>query len=284
MPPPFAIDAAGRLILCSAHRDGPGPIVRGRTLLRTIQIGMSSLKMMISSTALSPKTRFRSRPFHSEAEASVCPRSQRLGEENPLTFNAPHWPSRLPRRGARLPFVFAVAQQVVTLLTVRVVHALLVLVESCGRVSFRRRRQLAAGARRYRRFLDATPYLGLALKTCHCALMADTAVSAARPGTGPLLGRQAITTPSFLPLGALAGSGRRRLTSRRRNWSEHVPRSPQFRGPNLLHRRLPSNREADLCSRRVPRASTPSKPPCNDWGADQRSRRHPGASMFTRPL
>ena len=240
--------------------------------------------MMISSTALTSETRFRSRPFHSGAEASVCPRSQRLGIENPLTSGAPRWPSYPLRRGVRLPFVFAASQQVVTLLTVCVVRPRPALVESCGRVSFRRRRQLAAGARRYRRFLDATPYLGLALKTCHCALMADTAVSAARPGTGPLFGRQAITTPSFLPLGALAGSGRRRLTSRRRNWSEHVPRSPQFRGPNSLHRRLPSNREADLCSRRVPRASTPSKPPCNDWGADQRSRRHPGASMFTQPL
>ena len=252
--------------------------------MRAIQSGMSSWRMTISLTALSPKTRFRSRPCHAEAKASVCPRTPRLGEENPLTFSAPRWPSCLLRRGVRLRGVVAAAQQVVNLLTVCVVRPRPALVESCGRASFRRQRQLAAGARHYRRFLDATPYLGLDLKTCHCALMADTAVSAARPGTGPLFGRQAITTPSFLPLGALAGSGRRRLTSRRRNWSEHVPRSPQFRGPNSLHRRLPPNQEANLCSRRVPRASTPSKPPCNDWGADQRSRRHPGASIFTQPL
>ena len=283
MPPPFAIDAAGRLIPCSAHPGGPGPIVRNRTRLRVIQTGMSSWRMTISLTALSPKTRFRSRPCHAEAKASVCPRTPRLGEENPLTFSAPRWPSCLLRRGVRLHGVVAAAQQVANLLTACVVCPRPALAESCVHMSFRCQ-QRAMVARRYRRFLDATSRPALTLKTGHGAPMTDTAVSIARPGTGPLLDRQTITAPSFLPLGVLTGSGRGRLPSRQRDWSRHVPRSHQSRGPNSLHRRLPLNRRKDLCSRRVPRASMPSKPPCNDWGEDQRSRRHPGASMFTQPL
>ena len=250
--------------------------------MRAIQSGMSSLRMMISSTALSPKTRFRSRPCHAEAKASVSLRTPRLGEENPLTFSVPRWPSCLLRRGVRLHGVVAAAQRVANLLTAGVARPRPALAESCVRASFRRR-QRAMVARRYRRFLDATSRPALTLKTGHGAPMTDTAVSIARPGTGPLLDRQTITAPSFLPLGALAGSGRGRLPSRQRDWSRHVPRSHQSRGPNSLHRRLPSSRRAGLRSRRVPRASTPGKPPRSGRGAAQRSRRHPGPSMFTPP-
>ena len=140
---------------------------------------MSFLKMMISSTALTSETRFRSRPFHSGAEASVCPRSQRLGIENPLTSGAPRWPSYPLRRGVRLPSVFTAPPQVVTLLTVGVIRPLLAPAGNCGRVSFRLQRQrvvadvLATSAHRpshrkrrhYRRFIHAAPYLGLALGT-----------------------------------------------------------------------------------------------------------------------
>ena len=250
--------------------------------MRAIQSGMSSLRMMISSTALSPKTRFRSRPFHTEAKASVCPRTPRLGEENPLTFSAPRWPSCLLRRGVRLHGVVAAAQQVANLLTACVVCPRPALAESCVHMSFRCH-QRATVARRYRRLRDAASRPALTRKTGHCAPMTDMAVSVVRLGTGPLLDRQTITAPSFLPLGALAGSGRGRLPSRQRDWSRHVPRSHQSRGPNSLHRRLPSSRRAGLRSRRVPRASTPGKPPRSGRGAAQRSRRHPGPSMFTPP-
>ena len=220
-----------------------------------------------------------------------------------------------------MPSVFAAPPQVVTLLTVGVVRPLLAPAGNCGRVSFRLRRQrvvadvLATSAHRpshrkrrhYRRFIDAAPYLGLALGTCHCARMTDTPVSAACPGHGPLLGRQTVVRPSSLFPGTLVGSGRRRSILRRRNWSAHAPRSPRLRGPNSLPRRLPPDREADLCSRRVPRAPMPGQPPCKDWGADlrsrrvsstlmpiqpsredrgadPRSRRYPGTSIFVQPL
>ena len=126
MGPLPVTDAAGRSTRCSAHQDDPGlkvrgrtptrttvyrgdpgPKVRGRIFSRTTQSGMSFSKMTISSTTLTSETRFRSRPSHSGAEAPVCPRSQLLEIENPLTSGAPRWPSYPLRRGVRLPSVFA---------------------------------------------------------------------------------------------------------------------------------------------------------------------------------
>ena len=121
--------------------------------------------------------------------------------------------------------MYAASQQVVTLLTVGVVRPLLPLAGNCGRVSFRLQRQrvvadvLATLAHRpshrkrrhYRRFIDAAPYLGLALGTCHCARMTDTPVSAACPGHGPLLGRQTVVRPSPLFPRTIVGGGRGHL-------------------------------------------------------------------------